>query len=250
MELVRLPRPQAAALQVASPPQLTELEQAKLDESQRLAALERIIAPNLRAFVATGRALAEIRDRRLYREKYINFAAYCEERWGLSRSRAHRLIEAAATTQMLPTGNTQSQGLDKINERIARELTILRKSRPDLVASTYNAVVANVPRVTYQEVRKAVNAVLGNATTSANVTEIVKAAVTPVRQAQHTLREDYGQQRNRAQAIVRALSTVASLPQPRDVFRWLTSEERATIGRLGKRAIEWHMAFLRIDEDF
>jgi site-specific DNA-methyltransferase (adenine-specific) len=57
-------------------------------------------------------ALREIREARLYRERYATFEDYCRERWGMSRVHAHRQIEAANIAQLLPIGNrpaTESQ---------------------------------------------------------------------------------------------------------------------------------------------
>jgi hypothetical protein len=46
------------------------------------------------AFIDAGKALENIRDRRLYREPYKSFETYCRERWGMSRVQADRLIRA------------------------------------------------------------------------------------------------------------------------------------------------------------
>ena len=45
-----------------------------------------------RAFVDVGQALATIRDRRLYREGYRAFAAYCLAKWRYHRAHEYRLI--------------------------------------------------------------------------------------------------------------------------------------------------------------
>jgi hypothetical protein len=57
--------------------------------------LERVIERGQQTFIEVGRALLEIRDRRLYRETHATFEAYCRERWGWSRRHANRQIEAA-----------------------------------------------------------------------------------------------------------------------------------------------------------
>lgn len=47
------------------------------------------------AFMALGRALAEIRDKRLYRATYDTFEEYLAGRWNLDPERAKRaLVEA------------------------------------------------------------------------------------------------------------------------------------------------------------
>ena len=55
-------------------------------------------------FVEVGKALAKIRDGRLYRETHATFEAYCAERWGWSRVRAHQLIESSEVAKMLTPG--------------------------------------------------------------------------------------------------------------------------------------------------
>jgi hypothetical protein len=90
------------------------------DESARLAELEAIVTDGLNTFVTVGRALAEIRDSRLYRGSHGTFEAYCEQQWSLSRSRAYRIIEAAGITEALsPIGDTPAPA----NEGQARELS-------------------------------------------------------------------------------------------------------------------------------
>ena len=78
-------------------------------ESRNLAEAEGVIRMAGGSFYNVGRALAEIRDRRLYRGKYLDFELYCRE-WDLSRSRVCRLIGAAEVIDhlrplMLPIGN-------------------------------------------------------------------------------------------------------------------------------------------------
>ncbi|HYX16889.1 MAG TPA: hypothetical protein VE944_21565 [Nostoc sp.] len=67
-------------------PELTEQEQ-----SDRLH-LERRVE---RAFFEAGKALTELRDRRLYRSTHKTFEDYCRERFGFSRRQPYHLIEAA-----------------------------------------------------------------------------------------------------------------------------------------------------------
>lgn len=95
-------------------PTLYEADIVTAGEAERLAALEATIAQGLQTFVDVGNALLEIRDSRLYRTTHGTFEDYCRERWGMSRSYAHRTIEAAqVATNLLPIGNvipaTESQ---------------------------------------------------------------------------------------------------------------------------------------------
>ncbi len=87
--------------------------------TRTLAELEIVIANGLQTFVDVGQALLEIRDRRLYRECYKTFDDYCRERWGWSRSYAHRHIQGAQVARLLPIGDKPG------NEAQARELVPL-----------------------------------------------------------------------------------------------------------------------------
>jgi hypothetical protein len=73
-------------------PELTEQEQR--DRLQ----LERRVE---RAFFEAGKALAELRDRRLYRSTHSTFEEYCKDRFGFERRHPYRLIEAAGVVDNL-----------------------------------------------------------------------------------------------------------------------------------------------------
>jgi hypothetical protein len=80
-------------------------------------ALETVVREGLATFIEVGQALAEIRDRRLYRTTHATFEEYAHERWLLSRTRAYRLIDAANVAVALsPIGDTPA------NEAQTREL--------------------------------------------------------------------------------------------------------------------------------
>ncbi|MBW4689270.1 MAG: hypothetical protein KME40_30305 [Komarekiella atlantica HA4396-MV6] len=61
-----------------------------------------------RAFFEAGKALLELRDRRLYRSTHKTFEEYCKDRFGFERRHPYRLIEAAVVVdnlmQMCPNG--------------------------------------------------------------------------------------------------------------------------------------------------
>ncbi|BAY41302.1 hypothetical protein NIES2111_56980 (plasmid) [Nostoc sp. NIES-2111] len=80
-------------------PELTEQEQ-----SDRLH-LERKVE---RAFFEAGKALAELRDRRLYRSTHRTFEEYCRERFGHSRQQSNYLIAAAEVYENLTTIGCQN----------------------------------------------------------------------------------------------------------------------------------------------
>jgi hypothetical protein len=75
-------------------PELTEEEQR-----DRLH-LERKVE---RAFFEAGKALAELRDRRLYRSSHRTFEDYCRDRFGHSRQKSNYLIAAADVYENLTT---------------------------------------------------------------------------------------------------------------------------------------------------
>jgi hypothetical protein len=94
-------------------------------DAERLTSLEETIAQGLTTFVEVGAALAEIRDSRLYRETHKNFTDYCRERWGMDRTHAYRLVDAAeAVRNLSPIGDNAAVPLPA-TESQARPLTSL-----------------------------------------------------------------------------------------------------------------------------
>jgi len=72
-------------------------------EQKQLEECEIIIASGWNNFVKVGRALATIRDQKLYRQRFTSFEEYCTAKWHYTRYYAYRLIDAAQTTQVLLT---------------------------------------------------------------------------------------------------------------------------------------------------
>jgi hypothetical protein len=70
-------------------------------EKVRLRQLELEIERNLTGFIRCGRALLEVRESRLYREKYKTFADYCRERFALARSTADQLCRSTQVFETL-----------------------------------------------------------------------------------------------------------------------------------------------------
>ena len=96
-------------------------------ERRSLENLEKVIESGVESFLATGSALKEIRDQRLYREGFKTFEAYVKARWEFQKSYADKLIGSLEVKQNLGTMVPKSDA-DKIqNERQLREL----KSVPD-----------------------------------------------------------------------------------------------------------------------
>lgn len=131
-------------------------------ESNRLIELERTIKDNFLGFVAVGNALAEIRDKRLYRdENGRTFEGYCAELWDICRRRAYQLIDAAQAVENVNNCTQNNAQLSEIiipqNEAQARELAKLPPEEQPIV---WNKVVKKVKdghpltaRLTKSEVR-------------------------------------------------------------------------------------------------
>ncbi|MBD2492327.1 hypothetical protein [Aulosira sp. FACHB-615] len=81
-------------------PELTEDEQ-----SDRLH-LERKVE---RAFFEAGKALMELRDRRLYRSTHRTFEEYCKDRFGYTHRRVNYLIAGSVVFDNIVTGTNCSQ---------------------------------------------------------------------------------------------------------------------------------------------
>ena len=107
-------------------------------EGGRLTHLEQVIEAGLQTFYDVGGALMEIRDGRLYRQTHRSFEAYTKERWGMGKSRAHQLMEAASTVaaisgpvtegdpstivDVLPTNEAQVRPLAGLDDQAKREV--------------------------------------------------------------------------------------------------------------------------------
>jgi hypothetical protein len=109
-----------------SPIVKAELEDITIEESSDFIRLEKIIERGLATFHEVGNALMEICDRRLYRIEHRTFEAYCRDKWKMGRTYAHRLMNGAATCEMLPAGNKP------VTERQVRPLAKLPpEKRPE-----------------------------------------------------------------------------------------------------------------------
>src|SRR5262245_21301728 len=91
------------------------MSEMAVTRKQRLRTLENQIRKDYEAFVATGFALKEIRDDRLYEEDgYATWDAYLKEQvgmnFGIEKTYANRLISAAQIRTKLPelSGTTVS----------------------------------------------------------------------------------------------------------------------------------------------
>jgi hypothetical protein len=77
-----------------------------LIEKEDLADQEKVIEKGWQTFVEVGHALANIRDKKLYRGTHKTFESYCQERWQYAKSQAYRLIGGAQIVACLsPIGD-------------------------------------------------------------------------------------------------------------------------------------------------
>lgn len=151
------------------------------DEKAALARLETRIERGLAVYYELGEALQLVRDNRLYRESYQTFAAYCRQRWNLSKSHVNRMIRAAAVRI-----NVAPIGVSPENETQARPMAALE---PEAQRIVWEVVQQTAPdgKVTGQHVQSVANvfkevvttqAIDGGEGVSIRVADIVKAAVT------------------------------------------------------------------------
>jgi hypothetical protein len=71
------------------PPLLSDEERKLFAEHQHFITKARVSGPEV------GKRLAEIRDRKLYRQRFRTFEGFCRTKWKLSKRRAEKLIEEA-----------------------------------------------------------------------------------------------------------------------------------------------------------
>ena len=198
---------------------ITRLELMELDE---LVKLEKIIERGRQTFVDVGIALAEIRDKRLYRESFGTFEEYCKTRWGFSRRHSYRLLEASEIADDLcPMGHI-------LNERTAREFTsIPKEDRP--------AIAESAKRIAAADGRAAMN--------SSDVKEAKKQFDrNPDQSEKPILTED---QARRLDLVMDGFTQVANISKDKGLI--LLAEERGLYVRIDRNTI-WGNPFI-LDDD-
>lgn len=103
------------------------------DEARSLSTHEAVITAGLDMFYAVGKALATIHEQRLYRACHKTFAAYCADRWNMSRQRGYQLIQAAGVIDNLQSLPMVDNSPPPLNERQARELANLEPHEQRIV---------------------------------------------------------------------------------------------------------------------
>ena len=78
------------------------LENITMIEALRRNELEKIIKKGFVPFMEMGFALAEIKEKKLYRDLYATFEEYCKEKWGFSRTYSYYVIKGSEAIKSLP----------------------------------------------------------------------------------------------------------------------------------------------------
>jgi hypothetical protein len=126
-----------------------------IEESKRLIALEGVIQTSLGTFMEVGNALAEIRDRRLYRIEHQTFEDYCREKWGMNRAYANHLVRASDAVKSLPP----EMATIVATESQARELAKVEpEHREQVVAAAVEATGGKITAAAIKEAAKVIEA--------------------------------------------------------------------------------------------
>lgn len=141
----------------------------------KLEALETRVESGLTNFIDVGNALTEIRDRKLYQVAgHTAFEDYCRIRWGMAKSKAYYLINAADTVSTIVDKSkitTESQARELSRVEPARRQEVVEKAsaatggkitaaslreavRTELVAEKAKAPVAKFTPVVFTEARE------------------------------------------------------------------------------------------------
>lgn len=121
---------------VSIPPEIVGAEELSPDEERERINLERKIEKALKAFYEAGKALREIRDRRLYRSTHQTFEDYCLDRFNFTRRRPYQLIDAATVIDNLLESGTHddemcTNGSQKMLPSAERQIRPLTPLEPD-----------------------------------------------------------------------------------------------------------------------
>lgn len=130
---------------------------SKAIAKSELAQYEEVIEKHIDGFQKAGIALMAIREKKLYKDGYKTFEEYCDKRWKLKKSHAHRLMDAAQVMDNLsPNGGSFAPSAPMpSNERQTRELA---KAPPEKQPEVWKKAVETAPdgRVTAAHVREVV----------------------------------------------------------------------------------------------
>lgn len=161
------------AMQLSAP--LSEPERSQLEE------LELVLHRHFRSFVDAGEALRAIRDSgrpsmRLYRDTHQTFEEYCEERWGITKDYANKMVRGAICYAEMKMDTTVSVLPER--ERHVRELC--RIESHDDAAAVWSGVLESVgndpAQITAKLIKQHVDEHLGIEPTKPDLYELARKA--------------------------------------------------------------------------
>jgi hypothetical protein len=130
------------------------------EERTRLGQLDDLIETTLQKFLICGRALSEIRSRRLYREEFPTFETYCVARWGISAHRALEIVRSTQTAEHLLAGAGGPNGDSPLPPDLAEDvMRPLSKLRPELQTECWRLACKVTEKPTHFVVAKIVRVV-------------------------------------------------------------------------------------------
>ncbi|MEV7123740.1 hypothetical protein [Kitasatospora griseola] len=143
------------------------------------------------AFWIAGKSLATIKQAGLHRKKHLNFVAYAEDRWEISESQAHRLIDA------WPLGDRISRlGLKPRESQVREIIPVAKDKGMETAVALYDAVADQYGKVTAKLLKDVVDALPEGPLKSQDAARFVSAV--KIRQA--------------SQPQVQVITTVPSSP--------------------------------------
>ena len=131
-------------------------------ERSDLRKLEAKVKDGLASFIVAGKAMKEIRERKLHRESGT-FEAYCREKFDIDRTYAHRLIEASEVREELENVAHGQQILPRLtNERQYRELAkVPDEDLPEVAEKLAEIAEEKGDKLTAKDCQNAREAVVG-----------------------------------------------------------------------------------------
>lgn len=200
--------------------------------------LEAVIERGLTSFVEVGQALSTIREERLYRQSYDTFEAYCAERWGFGRTYAHRVIEAAEVTSMLPIGNTRPT-----TESQARALRPLKDAPEQMAEAMTKAAEASGGKPTANAIAEAVADVIESKERKRQDTEELQALMEEVNPEGFDAAANAEAVRQRGE-FARLCRDLTKLPTPVEFVKRQGSDLRERHVSYAEAAYAWLDEFL------
>jgi hypothetical protein len=116
--------------------------QSTPDTQPTLLGLEAIVERGLCTYQSVGAALDQIHSGKLYKPRYKSLNAYLEQRWGISRAHAYRLMSVATKAKMSSAGDkpaNEHQARKRESARASNKITSL----PDDSRSLPNGIVTD-----------------------------------------------------------------------------------------------------------